>query len=98
MRDMRKIAKVVRRALASEFKGTRILDVRISEDRDLDGDEILRVDVLFEGVPNDIDTIKFSGFVRSIRPRLLRDADELAFPLFSFIAKDDVGAEKFEAA
>lgn len=98
MRDLEKIARVVRDALAMDFEAVNILDVRVREDLDFDGSEILRVDVLFEGAPKDLDSRKVSGTVRSVRPKLMREANERAFPLFSFISKGDVGAERFEAA
>jgi hypothetical protein len=98
MRDLVKIAKVVRDTLALDFEAARILDVRVREDFDFDGSEILRVDVLFEGTPKDLDAKKVSGTVRLVRPKLMKEANERAFPLFSFISKGDVGAERFEAA
>jgi hypothetical protein len=51
----------------------------------------LRIDVIFEGRPKDIDIKKLSGVVRHVRPRLT-DIGEEAFPLFSFISKGDAGA------
>ena len=98
MKDIDKIAKVVRETLTSTFQKNKILDIRVAEDRDFDGEEILRVDVLFEGAADELDTKSVSGVVRSVRPRLLREVNESAFPLFSFIAQEDVGAERFEAA
>jgi hypothetical protein len=98
MRDLEKVAKVVRETLEADFTKVKILDVRIREDIDFDGSEILRVDVLFAGAPKDLDAKKVSGTVRSVRPRLMKEANERAFPLFSFISKGDVGAERFEAA
>ena len=98
MRDLKKIADVVRDVLAADFEAAKILDVRVREDVDFDGSEILRVDVLFEGTPKDLDARKVSGTVRSVRPKLMQEAGERAFPLFSFISKGDVGAERFEAA
>jgi hypothetical protein len=98
MRDLEKIAKVVRTALAADFKSARIVDVRVLEDVDFDGSEILRIDVLFEGTPQDLDAGKLSGTVRSVRPKLMAEANERAFPLFSFISTGDFGAKRFEAA
>lgn len=97
-RNLIKIARIVRDALASDFRKARIIDVRVREDRDYDGAEILRVDVLYEGGPADLDAGKLSGAVRNIKPRLVSEAGERAFPLFSFISKSDLGAERFEPA
>ena len=98
MRDMKKIAKLVRDTLAADFEDFRVLDVRVREETDSDGAELLRVDVLFEGTPKNSDVKKLSGAVRNVRPKLLAEFDVKAFPLFSFISKGDVGAERFEAA
>ena len=95
MRDLGKIAKVVRDTLAADFDKVKIIDVRVREDIDFDGSEILRVDVIFEGTPKDIDARKLTGAVRHVRPKL-HDIGETAFPLFSFISKGDWGAGRLE--
>jgi hypothetical protein len=97
-RNFARIAKIVSETLAADFRKAKIIDVRVREDRDFDGAEILRVDVLFEGSPADLDAGKLSGAVRNVRPRLVSEAGETAFPLFSFISKSDLGAERFEPA
>lgn len=97
-RNLAKIARIIGETLASDFRKARIIDVRVREDRDFDGAEILRVDVLYEGNPSDLDSAKLSGAVRNVRPRLVNEVGETAFPLFSFISKSDLGAERFEPA
>lgn len=97
MRDVKKIAKIVEKTLAADFDKVKILEVTVREELDADGDEILRVYVIFKGAPKDIDTRKLSAAVRNVRPKL-SEIGESAFPLFSFIAKSDVGAGKFEPA
>ena len=97
MRDVNKIAKIVRKALTADFDKIKIVEVIIREELGSDGEEILRVYVIFEGAPKDIDTSKLSSAVRQVRPKLT-EIGESAFPLFSFIAKSDVGAGKFEPA
>lgn len=97
MRDMKKIAKVVRETLAADFEKVKIIDVRIHDELDSDGDAVLRVDVIFEGTPKDVDAQKLSGAVRHIRPKL-NAIGEMAFPLFSFISKGDWGEGRFKSA
>ena len=98
VRNLGKIEDIIRKSLTADFGSSTILDVRVSDDRDFDGSDILRVDVLFEGTPSDLDARKVSATVRSVRPKLMKEANERAFPLFSFISKRDVGADRFEAA
>lgn len=85
MRNLDKIREAVRATLSRDFASVRIIDIRIHEDVDADGDEMLRIDVIFEGSPKDVDAKKLSGVVRHLRPRL-NDLSESAFPLLSFIS------------
>lgn len=91
MRDTAEIVKVVKAALAKDFNKVRILEVRVSEVDSDEDEKLLRIDVIFEGRPKDIDIKKLSGVVRHVRPRLT-DIGEESFPLFSFISKGDAGA------
>lgn len=98
MRDIGKIARIVRNEVEADFAGVKFLDVRVNADVDSDGNDILRIDVLFDGEPRDLDAKKVAGIVRRVRPELIRLAEEQAFPLFSFISRSDLGAEHFAAA
>jgi hypothetical protein len=49
---------------------------------------VLRIDVIFEGAPKDLNAKKLSGAVRHLRPKLDK-IHESAFPLLSFISKAD---------
>jgi hypothetical protein len=97
MRDMKKIAKVVKETLAIDFGNVRIIDVRVQDEQDSDGDAVLRVEVVFEGTRNDMDVSKLAGVVRHIRPKL-SEIDENAFPVFSFIARGDWDAGRLKSA
>src|SRR5262245_32505174 len=46
-----RIKKIVRDTLSHEFDRIRILEVKIHKDVDSDGDDVLRIDVIFEGQP-----------------------------------------------
>lgn len=93
--DIANIARVVLNTLRADFENIKILDVKVSRDEDTDGDEILRIDVIFEGSLKD--ARKFSGAVRHIRPKL-HEIGEEAFPLFSFISEGDAGNRMLETA
>jgi hypothetical protein len=53
--------------------------------------------VVYEKAPKHADIRRLLGAVRRVRPKLT-EVGETAFPLFSFISRDDVGAGKFEPA
>jgi hypothetical protein len=91
MRDRDEIAKVVRSTLAADFDKIKILNVRVTDEVNSDDEAFLRIEVVFEGTPKDLDYKKFSRAVRFVRPKL-EEMGEMAFPLFSFISKRDVGA------
>lgn len=97
MAKMEKIAKVVKDTLAADFDKVKILEVKVRDELDSDGEKILRVYVIFEGAAKDIDAGRLSGVVRQVRPALSKIGEE-AFPLFSFISKADVGTGTFEPA
>jgi hypothetical protein len=89
MRDLDSIKQAVMVTLTEEFDHLRILDVQIHEDRDVDGDDVLRINVIFEGAPKDLDAKKLSGIIRHLRPRL-NAIQEFAIPLLSFISRADL--------
>ncbi len=96
MRDMKKIAKIVKEVLASDFDNIKIIEVRVRDDLDSEGEEVLRVDVIFEGARKDVDVARLTGAVRHVRLKLY-EADERAFPVISFISKKDAGVSEFVA-
>ncbi|MFM8608618.1 MAG: hypothetical protein ACKOBC_11745 [Hyphomicrobiales bacterium] len=75
----------------------KILKVNVRNDEDIDGETILRVDVIFEGPAKNIKSALVVGAVRRVRPKLI-EQNETAFPVFAFISKSEIGAKHFEAA
>jgi hypothetical protein len=45
----------VKETLTRQFSHVRVSDVRVREDTDSDGGEVLRIDVIFDGTPKDLD-------------------------------------------
>ena len=86
------ISKVILGALREDFDNVEISDVKVDRDVDYDDDDVLRVTVVFEGTPKNIDSRMISGAVRNIRPKLA-EIGEHAFPLFSFVSRRDTGAK-----
>jgi hypothetical protein len=96
--QIKAIAKAVHDALAEDFNGVKIVDVKVYGNEEFDGDDdFLRIAVIFEGRRRDVDTQKLSGAIRQVRPALSA-IGENAFPLLSFISNRDAGAGNFEPA
>lgn len=95
--DMREIAEVVQKTLAADFNKVKILEVRVEEALDSDEQKILRIKVIFEGAPKDLNASAVSGAVRNVRPKLSEMGFD-AFPLFSFIANSELGERKLVRA
>ncbi|MCB1429476.1 MAG: hypothetical protein KDJ48_08995 [Nitratireductor sp.] len=74
--------------LQLKFENVRITEVNLAPDVDYEGDEILRIEVIFEGTPRDIDPGLLTRAARSIRPKLL-ESDLFAFPLMTFTSAED---------
>jgi hypothetical protein len=82
------IERIVKETLSDDFEDIKILDISASQEFDSEGNEMVRIDVVFEGSAKDVNARKLSGAVRQIRPKL-REIGTEAFPLFSFISKKD---------
>ena len=96
-RDLPAISKVILETLRADFENIEIVDVMVDEDVDFDGDEILRIEVVFHGKPKGADAHKFSSAVRHIRPKL-DDIGENAFPILWFISDHELKRQKLAAS
>jgi hypothetical protein len=77
------IKHAVRKTMADQFGPVKVRDVKIKDETDQFGDDVLRIDVVFYGPP--LDPKGVAGFVRTLRPRLLH-MQEFKFPILSFIS------------
>lgn len=93
----KEIEAIVSDVLADDFNKAKIVHISVRKDFDASGDEILWIEVVYDGAYTDIDPKKIGGAVRRVRPRLSA-VGETAFPLFSFISKRDLNAGRFAAA
>lgn len=84
------ITKAIEATLASDFKNVKVLRVTVDRDVDFDGDQILNIEVVFEGKPHQVDARVISSAVRHVRPHLEK-LGEKAFPLMSFVSRSDAG-------
>ena len=82
------VAEVVRTTLSEKFRSVRIVNVQVIVEKDSEGADILRIFVVLDGRPKDVDARELLGAVRYVRPKLSEIGEE-AFPLFSFVSKGE---------
>ncbi|HER25626.1 MAG TPA: hypothetical protein ENI69_00795 [Rhodospirillales bacterium] len=92
-----KLNAVIEKVLRDIFDDIDIETITVEPDIDEDGDNILRVRVIFDGENKQLDTHKTSSLLRYMRPKIA-DIGENAFPVVSFIAKSEIRKPKPEAA
>jgi len=74
-----------------------VVDVTIVEEVDWEGDEVLRIDVIFAGSVKKLDGRKLSRALEHVRSGL-NEMHESAIPLLSFISKADLHRSKCVSA
>ena len=87
---MDKVEQILRSVLEQEFENVEILSINITPDLDEFGEKILIVKVVFDGDRRALDARKTSGLARHILPKIGAIGED-AFPVFSFIAKSELG-------
>lgn len=85
--DAKKLSEAITRVLGEHFDNIEIVDVVVFPDRDRDGDQILRVEVVFSGDLKGSDAKKIAGASRWIRPTLDELVGDDIYPLLSFVSK-----------
>ncbi len=97
--DTGKLSTAIAVELRKLFETIKILDVILSPDTDRDGNEILRVDIIFSGALRDSDAKNIAGASRMIMPAIdkLIEDDEM-YPLLSFVSKLDYDRRPKSAA
>lgn len=87
-----KVAEIVRKTLAERFGDTAFGPIRVipalDEFGDGDGEEYIRIVVVFDGDQDALDARWTSTLIRRIRPKLL-DEGVKQFPSFSFVGKSE---------
>lgn len=91
------VLKIVKTVLKSRFHGVDISSVEITPDADEDGDQFLAVRVVFVAKEKRLDASEVSGLVRRILPEMEK-IGENRFPIFSFIAKSEMGKANPDSA
>lgn len=85
-----RIKEIVREVLSSRFEGVQIVSVSTRADVDEDGDDIIAIDIVFDGKEKRLDSRQTSTIARRVIPKM-REIGEGAFPIFSFIAQSEIG-------
>ena len=87
-----KVTEIVRTTLAERFSDIVFGPIRVipalDEFGDGDGEEYLRIVVVFDGDQNALDAHWTSTLIRLIRPKLLHEGVK-QFPSFSFVGKSE---------
>ena len=91
MAENQKLERIIRSVLEEIFGDDRIEDVYVASAYDEDGDEILRITVVFDGTEEQFDARKASSVVRHMRPRLATIGEQ-AFPIISYVSSDEISA------
>jgi hypothetical protein len=97
MRNLASVKQAVNETFSRLFSHVRVIDVRVREDTAFYGDDILRIDVIYEGKVKDLDGKKLAGFIGHLRPKL-KQIHEPALPLLSFISRADFYRNKRASA
>jgi len=88
--------RAVRKIITDSLSAAKIIDIKFEPDVDFDGDDILKILVVFD-TKSDLDASRVAGMVRRIRPAMSKGGEE-RFPIMSFISKSDAGEAGIEAA
>ncbi|MBV9111532.1 MAG: hypothetical protein JOY67_01785 [Hyphomicrobiales bacterium] len=87
------IKAIVRDTLRHGFENVTIENVLVQTGVDRDGDPVLLIKVILEGLPKEQEILTMSSAVRRLRPKLARIGEQ-AFPLISYISNTEARAAK----
>jgi hypothetical protein len=92
----KKVAQIVKQTLGARFPEVQVIRIRVEEDFDADDKAILRIDITFKTKSANFDLAKLRELPRLIMPKLkeAKETKEAGFPLFSYIAKSELGKQK----
>lgn len=94
MAEKQELENIVGAVLRDVFGASQIGDVHVVRTINEDDEEILRVYVVFNGTEEQFDATLASGVVRRMRPRLLEELTEDAFPVISYLSSSDMKTVK----
>lgn len=98
LEDTKALEDVVAALFAERFPEARVNHVVVRQDRDFDGDRILRITVVMASGIDTLDQMKLLGFVPALRPVLAARNPSAGFPIVSFVSEREAGQLNLEAA
>lgn len=97
MLDNEALSELVGKIVKRQFTEAVIHSVNVKSDVDSDGDDVLRVTIVFETSGKTLDRNKMVGLVRHLRSELT-DMESDSFPLISFVSKKEAKKFRLEPA
>ena len=94
MADNQSVESIIGAILKEAFGDAQIEDVHVVKTFGADGDEILRIYVVFNGTEGQFNAKSASGVVRHMRPRLSEELQIDAFPVISYLSSTDMRSVK----
>ena len=88
MPDTNPTIETIREVVEAQLAPAQIIDLSVREDVDADGEDVLRVDVVFQ-IDGKLDPEKVLGLVRHLREPFDK-LHENRFPIFSFMKPEDM--------
>ena len=85
---MANVDKIVKQVFQKQLAPARIVNLTVMEAEDVDGDPILRIEVVFKVAGDRLDPEKVLGLGRRLRQRL-HEANTDPFPVFSFMTSEE---------
>lgn len=90
--DEAAVKKTIAAVFLKEFAPAKLEDISVTLEHDHDGDEILRVRIVFDSINGRLDPLKRKGLVRHLRAPLA-EIDEHRFPVVSVRTKEEQQGE-----
>ena len=85
---MANIDKIVKQVVQNQLAPARIVNLTVMEAEDVDGDPILRIEVVFKAAGDRLDPEKVLGLGPRL-PKRLHKANADRFPVFSFMTSEE---------
>ena len=93
LKDADSIKALVTKLVHREVRNLRLVDVLVDDEEDTDGNKLFKIDVIFEGNPNELDPRNLTSVLRHLRSTMV-EQNQFAFPLLSFISQKDLSRRK----
>jgi hypothetical protein len=90
MAETKDIKAYIEEVVRERVHSGEIVNITVTRDADEDGDDIFRINVIFDNKKKSLDAAETSQLTRHVWRRLI-DLDVRGFPSFSFIAKSEAG-------